>query len=94
MKQQLTSLKVLWPAVSSGGLYVIEDLQTSYMPYVSLLLYLNCFPLVSRCLDSLTETQLQTAADVRQLSNHFSLFVFIVSFVPLFTPSFTQQYLH
>jgi hypothetical protein len=32
MKQQLTSLRVLWPAVSSGGLYVIEDLQTSYMP--------------------------------------------------------------
>jgi hypothetical protein len=43
MKQQLTSLKVLWPAVSSGGLYVIEDLQTSYMPYVSLLLYLFIF---------------------------------------------------
>lgn len=32
MKQQLASLKVLWPAVSSGGMYVIEDLQTSYMP--------------------------------------------------------------
>ena len=32
MKQQLASLQVLWPAVSSGGLYVIEDLQTSYMP--------------------------------------------------------------
>ena len=43
MKQQLTSLKVLWPAVSSGGLYVIEDLQTSYMPYVSLLRDLNVF---------------------------------------------------
>ena len=37
MKQQLTSLKVLWPAVSSGGLYVIEGLQTSYMPYVMLI---------------------------------------------------------
>ena len=38
MKQQLASLRVLWPAVSSGGLYVIEDLQTSYAPYVYLLL--------------------------------------------------------
>lgn len=31
MGQQLASLKALWPAVSSGGIYVIEDLQTSYM---------------------------------------------------------------
>ena len=28
---------------------------------------------------------MQTTADARELSNHFSLFVFIVSFVPLFT---------
>lgn len=52
MKQQLTSLKVLWPAISSDGLYVIEDLQTSYMPYVYLRLDLTVFLLFSRCLDS------------------------------------------
>ena len=32
MIQQIASLKTLWPAVSSGGIYIIEDLQTSYMP--------------------------------------------------------------
>lgn len=31
MNQQLSSLKFLWPAVSSGGIYVIEDLMTSYI---------------------------------------------------------------
>lgn len=31
MKQQLLSLKILWPAVSSGGVYIIEDLATSYI---------------------------------------------------------------
>lgn len=32
MKQQLDSLKALWPVVSSGGMYVIEDIHTSYIP--------------------------------------------------------------
>jgi len=32
MKQQLVSLKALWPVVSSGGMYVIEDIHTSYIP--------------------------------------------------------------
>ncbi|PFH54948.1 hypothetical protein XA68_11454 [Ophiocordyceps unilateralis] len=32
MKQQITSLERLWPIVKPGGLYVIEDLQTSYLP--------------------------------------------------------------
>lgn len=32
MSQQITSLKELWPVVSSGGIYVIEDLMTSYWP--------------------------------------------------------------
>lgn len=32
MKQQQMSLRALWPAVASGGIYVIEDLQTSYSP--------------------------------------------------------------
>jgi len=31
MNQQLTSLQVLWPAVASGGIYVIEDMMTSYI---------------------------------------------------------------
>ena len=31
VNQQLSSLKFLWPAVSSGGIYVIEDLMTSYI---------------------------------------------------------------
>lgn len=31
MVQQLTSLEHLWPAVKPGGLYVIEDLQTSFL---------------------------------------------------------------
>jgi hypothetical protein len=30
MGQQLTSLRVLWPHVRPGGLYVVEDVQTSY----------------------------------------------------------------
>lgn len=30
MDQQMTSLEFLWKAVKPGGLYVIEDLQTSY----------------------------------------------------------------
>jgi hypothetical protein len=30
MKQQITSFIYLFPKVRSGGLYVIEDLQTSY----------------------------------------------------------------
>lgn len=30
MKQQITSLKALFPHLKSGGLYVIEDLHTSY----------------------------------------------------------------
>jgi len=32
MDQQFTSLKALWPAVSSGGMYVIEDMHTSHIP--------------------------------------------------------------
>ncbi|PHH92480.1 hypothetical protein CDD83_7228 [Cordyceps sp. RAO-2017] len=32
MEQQTTSLEHLWPVVKPGGLYVIEDLQTSYWP--------------------------------------------------------------
>lgn len=31
MAQQRTSLEGLWRAVRPGGLYVVEDLQTSYM---------------------------------------------------------------
>ena len=31
MKQQLTSLQVLWELLRPGGFYVIEDLVTSYM---------------------------------------------------------------
>ncbi|CAF0792758.1 unnamed protein product [Didymodactylos carnosus] len=31
MQQQITSIKTLIPAVRSGGLYIIEDLLTSYM---------------------------------------------------------------
>lgn len=30
MNQQITSLEYLWKIVKPGGLYVIEDLQTSY----------------------------------------------------------------
>ncbi|KOS23349.1 L-olivosyl-oleandolide 3-O-methyltransferase [Escovopsis weberi] len=30
MTQQITSLESLWPIVRPGGLYIIEDLQTSY----------------------------------------------------------------
>ncbi|CAF1146043.1 unnamed protein product, partial [Didymodactylos carnosus] len=32
MEQQITSIKTLIRAVRSGGLYIIEDLLTSYMP--------------------------------------------------------------
>jgi len=32
MKQQKTSLKVLWSHLNPGGIYVIEDLETSYWP--------------------------------------------------------------
>lgn len=32
MVQQLTSFKVLFPHLKSGGLYIIEDLHTSYWP--------------------------------------------------------------
>ena len=34
MKQQLTSIVTLLPMVSSGGLYIIEDLETSF-PHMS-----------------------------------------------------------
>lgn len=30
MNQQITSFKILFPALKSGGIYVIEDLHTSY----------------------------------------------------------------
>ena len=38
MKQQITSFTYLLPKVRSGGVYIIEDLQTSYMgpPYADL----------------------------------------------------------
>lgn len=32
MKQQITSFTVLWPAVRPGGVYFIEDLETSWSP--------------------------------------------------------------
>jgi hypothetical protein len=32
MAQQRASLEGLWRAVRPGGLYVVEDLQTSYLP--------------------------------------------------------------
>lgn len=32
MSQQLTSFGELWPAVSDGGVYLVEDLHTSYWP--------------------------------------------------------------
>lgn len=32
MNQQITSFKVLFPHLKSGGLYIIEDLHTSYWP--------------------------------------------------------------
>lgn len=32
MTQQITSLEWLWPAVKPGGMYFIEDLETSYLP--------------------------------------------------------------
>lgn len=33
MRQQITSLRMLWgPALARGGLYVLEDLHTSYWP--------------------------------------------------------------
>ncbi len=31
MNQQITSFKVLWKFLAPGGIYVLEDLQTSYM---------------------------------------------------------------
>lgn len=34
MNQQITSFKVLFPHVKSGGIYIIEDLHTSYHKYV------------------------------------------------------------
>lgn len=32
MEQQLATFEVLWPAVRDGGVYLIEDLHTSYWP--------------------------------------------------------------
>ena len=32
MIPQITSLECLWPAVKPGGLYIIEDMNTSYVP--------------------------------------------------------------
>lgn len=32
MHEQITSLSILWPYLSPRGIYVIEDLQTSYIP--------------------------------------------------------------
>lgn len=32
MHQQLTTLEKMWPHIRPGGLYIVEDVQTSYMP--------------------------------------------------------------
>jgi len=32
MNQQMTSLQILWKAVRPGGIYFIEDLETSFLP--------------------------------------------------------------
>lgn len=32
MDQQITSFRALWPALKDGGLYIVEDVHTSYWP--------------------------------------------------------------
>lgn len=32
MEQQITSFRTLWPALKDGGLYMVEDVHTSYWP--------------------------------------------------------------
>ena len=66
MTQQLISLQQLLPTVKSGGLYFIEDLQTSYMPSFGggYLLNTTTIEFIKRLVDDLQETTMEKSTSL------------------------------
>lgn len=73
MKQQITSLTHLFEKVRSGGIYVIEDLETSYssFPGSGYLVNTTTIELIKRLID---DVQKDSPIKVTQLGDQISSF--------------------
>jgi len=68
MKQQILSFKVLFPLLKSGGIYVIEDLHTSYWPAYIQGHPETCIDFLKRLADDVNFIAAQTgSADIQKI---------------------------